>query len=324
MDEINFASIAQTFADEKAAREMLESIRWPDGPICPHCGSTEAYALTPKPDSKRPVRPGVYKCKACRKQFTVTVGTIFEGSRIPLHKWLMAVHLMCSSKKGISAHQLHRMFGITYKSAWFMCHRIRYAMAQPPLAEKLDDTVEADEAYIGGKQHGGKRGRGSENKTPVAVLVERDGDSRAKKVENITAATLQGHIRENVEKSARIMTDEFRSYRGLEREFAGHKTVAHGLGEYVRGDAHVNTAESWIAILKRGIYGTFHHVSEKHLDRYLGEFVFRWNGRKETDSDRTVSTLRGAEGKRLYYRPPAGSNSGEQREFDKPTESTTL
>lgn len=304
MDEINFTSIAKVFGDEKAARGLLESIRWPNGPVCPHCGSVEAYKLTPKPDSKRPVRPGVYKCKACRKQFTVTVGTIFEGSRIPLHKWLMAIHMMCSSKKGISAHQLHRMLDITYKSAWFMCHRIRYAMTQPPLVDKLKGIIEADETYIGGKSREGKRGRGSERKTPVAALVERDGRIRAKKVERVTGKNLKGFIRENVDRSARIMTDELASYQGLDREFASHETICHGTGEYARGDVHVNSAESWFAILKRGVTGTFHHISSKHLDRYVGEFSFRWDERKTSDGARTLVALKGFEGKRLYYREP--------------------
>jgi transposase-like protein len=175
--------IGNHFYDAEKAREYLEKMRWAKGMVCPHCGSLEAYKLAPKPDSNKPVRNGVYKCKVCREQFTVTVGTIFEDSHIPLHKWLMAIQLLCSSKKGMSAHQLHRMLGITYKSAWFMAHRIRYAMSQPPVVGKLQGIIEADETYIGGKHHG-KRGRGSENKTPVFALVERGG--RVKKVATVT------------------------------------------------------------------------------------------------------------------------------------------
>ena len=307
-NSINFSDLAKHFADEGAARDLLESIRWPNGPICPHCGAIGgAYKLTPKPDSKRPVREGVYKCKDCRKQFTVTVGTIFEGSRIPLHKWLMAIYLMCSSKKGISAHQLHRTLDITYKSAWFMAHRVRHAMTQPPLVDKLKGVVEADETYIGGKKRGGKRGRGSENKTPVFALVERGGDLRAGSVDSVTAKKLQGTIRENVDTSAIIVTDGYRAYRGLGRQFAGHATVDHAKRQYVRGDAHVNTLESWFSLLKRGVSGTFHHVSPKHLDRYVGEFVFRFNNRKVTDAERTVSALKGVTGKRLRYKSPIKS-----------------
>jgi transposase-like protein len=301
--QLEFMTVAQMTKEQ--AREMIESIRWPDGPNCPHCESTEAYKLTPKPDSKRPVRPGVYKCKACKKQFTVTVGTIFEGSRIPLNKWLMAIYLMCASKKGISAHQLHRQLGITYKSAWFMCHRIRYAMTQEPLFGMLTGTVEADETYIGGKMRGGKRGRGSENKTPVAALVERGGRVKAKKVARVDGKTLKGNIRENVDPSSHIVTDEFLSYRGIDREFASHRTVNHGRGEYVRGDVYTNTAESFFALLKRGVVGTFHHVSEQHLDRYVDEFSFRWNMRDDEDGDRAVKAIVSSKGKRLYYREPS-------------------
>lgn len=307
-NSINFSDLAKHFADEGAARELLESIQWPNGPICPHCGVIGgAYKLSPKPDSKRPVREGVYKCKDCRKQFTVTVGTIFEGSRIPLHKWLMAIYLMCSSKKGISAHQLHRTLDITYKSAWFMAHRIRYAMTQPPLVDKLKGIVEADETYIGGKKRGGKRGRGSENKTPVFALVERGGELRAGAVGSVTAKKLQGVIRANVDTSAIMVTDGYRAYRGLDRQYAGHETVDHAERQYVRGDAHVNTLEGWFSLLKRGVGGTFHHVSSKHLDRYVGEFVFRFNYRKVNDAERTVSALRGVTGKRLRYKSPIKS-----------------
>jgi transposase-like protein len=286
------------FLNEDKAREYLERLRWPNGAICPHCGSVGAYKLQPKADSKKPVRNGVWKCKACRKQFTVTVGTIFEDSHIPLYQWLSAIQFLCSSKKGMSAHQLHRMLHITYKSAWFMAHRIRYAMGQPPLAEKLLGIIEADETYIGGKARG-KRGRGAENKTPVFALVQRGGDVRSFKTERVTAKNLKAMIRENVTKDSTIMTDEFLAYNGLSKEFAAHQTVNHGIKEYVRGDAHVNTAEGYFSILKRGIIGTYHHVSKRHLDQYLSEFNFRYNSRKVDDEFRMVLAVEGTKGKRL-------------------------
>lgn len=289
------------FLDEDKARAYLEQVRWPNGAVCPHCGSIGAYKLQPKADSKRPVRKGVYKCKACRKQFTVTVGTIFEDSHIPLHQWLSAIQFLCASKKGISAHQLHRMLNITYKSAWFMAHRIRYAMGQPPLADKLHGIVEADETYIGGKAHG-KRGRGAENKTPVFALIQRDGEVRSFKTENVTAKNLKAMIRENVDKTSTIMTDEFLAYKGLGKEFAGHQTVSHSTGEYVRGNAHTNYCEGYFGILKRGIVGVYHHVSKRHLDQYLNEFNFRYNSRKIEDEDRMMLAIDGVKGKRLVLR----------------------
>lgn len=289
------------YLNEDAAREYLEQQRWPDGAVCPHCSSKGAYKLQPKPDSKRPVRKGVYKCKVCRKQFTVTVGTIFEDSHIPLYQWLSAIQFLCSSKKGVSAHQLHRMLNITYKSAWFMAHRIRYAMGQPPLAEKLLGVVEADETYIGGKSHG-KRGRGAENKVPVFALVQRGGDVRSFKLERVTAKNLKNAIRENVTKDSTIMTDEFLAYRGLGKEFANHQTVSHGSGEYVRDNAHTNTAEGYFSLLKRGIIGVYHHVSKQHLDQYLNEFNFRYNSRKVDDAFRMILAIEGVKGKRLVLK----------------------
>jgi len=287
--------------DAEQARKHLEALRWPNGVACPHCGDMEVYVLNGKATSKKPVRKGVYKCKGCRKQFTVTVGTLFEGSHIPLNKWLIAVSLICASKKGISAHQLHRMLGITYKSAWFMAHRIRYAMQQPEAKEKLTGIVEVDETYIGGRCRG-RRGRGAGNKTPVVALVQRDGTVKSTTVPRVTAQNLKSFIAQNVDNSATLMTDDFKSYRGLRKQFNKHFVIRHSIKEYVKGNIHTNTIEGYFSLLKRGINGVFHHVSSKHLHRYLTEFDFRYNMRKSSDSERACVAFAGIEGKRLLYR----------------------
>lgn len=291
---------------EDEARKYIEAIRWPNGPVCPHCGNIEGnYPLRGKT-----TRPGLWKCSvpACRKQFSVTVGTIFERSHIPLSDWVYAFSRMVASKKGISTHQLHREIGITYKSAWFMCHRIRHTLkVNFTKARKLSGIVEVDETYVGGKPRKGtgkknKRGRGT-NKTPVMALVERNGKVRTKVICDVTAKTLKGAILDNVAKKSAIMTDEMPSYRGIGREYAGgHSTVNHGAGEYARADGtNTNTAESFFALLKRGMYGTFHHVSKKHLHRYCDEFSFRWDHRKTDDCARTAAALKMVAGKRLTY-----------------------
>jgi transposase-like protein len=293
--------LARLFADEDAAREHLENLRWANGVVCPHCGvKDQATKLQPKEGSKRPARKGVWKCRACRKQFTVTVGTIFEASHIPLNKWLHVFHLVCSSKKGMSAHQIHRITGVAYKSAWFMVHRIREAMTPAEQQPKLDGTVEVDETYVGGKHHG-TGGRGSENKTIVILTVQRDGESRAKKIPHVTGENVKGFIRENVDKDAVVNTDSFSAYTNLNWEYE-HQVVDHSKGEYARGLAHTNTAESWFSLLKRGVIGTFHHISAKHMDRYTSEFAYRWNYRKVSDYERTIAAIRIAGGKRLKYK----------------------
>ena len=294
-----FLELAKWTEDE--ARGYIESLRWPNGPVCPRCGSVKTYRLIPKEGSKHPGRPGLLKCGDCRKQFTVTVGTIFEDSHIPLAKWLLAIHLMCSSKKGISAHQLHRELGMTYKSAWFMAHRVRYAMTQSPLADKLSGVVEADEAYVGGKPRKGtgphKRGLGTE-KTPIVSLVERGGNVRSFKVPRVNEANLRSILTEHISPDARLMTDDSPLYHKI-GGFADHQTVNHTAGEYARDDAHINTAEAHFSLVKRGVYGTYHHWGRQHLDRYLQEFDFRWNTRQETDGERTALAVMGGEGKRL-------------------------
>jgi transposase-like protein len=319
-EELSIAGIAERFPNSLAAAEYLESVRWPDGPVCPHCGESERKPYALKSKTRR-----LWKCAACRKQYTVTVGTIFESSHIPLHKWLWAFYLLCSSKKGMSAHQLHRMLGVTYKSAWFMCHRIRYAMEQPAFTRQLTGMVEADETYVGGKVRRSnvrqytpidplapdtrktKTGRGSD-KTPVLALVERGGELRSLRVANVTAATLGSAIREHVAREAQLRTDSFRSYTGVGREYASHETVNHS-DEYVRGEVHTNTAENAFSILKRGIDGVYHHVSEAHLPRYLAEFDFRYNNRVGfgvSDSERTLRALKQVGGKRLRYSETRG------------------
>lgn len=285
--------------DENEARKYLESIRWPNGPVCPHCGSKEVKRL-----EGESTRPGVFKCKAkeCRKQFTVTVKTIFERSHISLRHWCIAFHMMCASKKGVSAHQLHRQLGCTYKTSWFMCHRIRHAMTHGIDAPLLTGKVEVDETYVGGKSRLGIRGRGSERKTPVVALIARDGSARAIPVEFVGTKQLKAVIRENVDKSATLHTDELGAYKPVAKEYAGHETVCHKREEYARGDVTTNRAESFFALMKRGLHGTYHRVSEKHLHRYCDEFAFRWSNRKVTDGQRTVAAMQGSEGKRLTYK----------------------
>jgi len=282
--------------DETAAYEHLAKIRWPEGPICVHCQSKKVYTLNVAGPSKRVV----LKCATCRKQFSATVGTIFERSHIPLSKWFMAFQLMASSKKGMSAHQLHRMLQITYKSAWFLAHRIRHVMKQTPFGGKLGGIVEADEAYIGGKSH--TRGRGADKKITVFALVERGGKVRSFTMPLVTSVNLKRAIHEHVEKSATLMTDELPGYKKIGKDFAEHHTVNHSKKEYVRGAASTNTVEGYFSLLKRGLTGTYHHVSARHLHRYLDEFNFRYNARTVNDAIRNHGAIRATEGKRLQYR----------------------
>lgn len=303
-----WSKLGAHFNDEDKAREYMEFLRWGnDGPVCPHCGGTEPYRITPKPGSK--TRKGLLKCRACRKQFTVTVGTVFEDSHIPMTKWIQCIYLIGASKKGISAHQIHRMLGCTYRAAWFMCHRLRYAMTADAAA-KLSGTVEIDEAYIGGKRKGGRGRRPADGgrKAAVAVLVERDGNVRAMPMERIDARSMERAIRDHVEPGSRLMTDEATVYNDVRvkghQQIAGmlRETVNHSMGEFVRGDAYTNTAEGFISLLKRGIVGTFHHVGKGHLGRYVSEFAFRYNARQAPDAQRPVLIVRAAEGKRLTYK----------------------
>jgi len=307
------ASIDVGRLTEDEARTILEGIRWPKGPACPHCGSIKVTRIQAKSDK---VRDGVIQCNDCHGQFTVTVGTVMHRSHITLRQWVQAFYAMCSSKKGVSALQLQRNLGLhSYKSAWHLAHRIRVAMGELP--PKLNGIVECDETYIGGKprrggraghfdyrrgKRNGKRGRGT-RKTAVMVLVERNGEAVSKPIVRVDAKHLQSAIRKNVDRQSTIMTDEWPAYNGIEKYYVGgHKSVRHGMGEYVNGDASTNTAESYFALLKRGVQGVFHHVSKQHLNRYCDEFEFRWNHRKVNDGTRAEHAIMGAEGKRLTYK----------------------
>ncbi len=290
---------------EDEARKVLEQIRWPEGPACAHCDSKKVIRL-----ETEAVRDGLLKCLDCRQQFTVSVGTVLHGSHITLRQWVQAFYSLCAHKKGVSALQLQRDLGLgSYRSAWHLAHRIRLAMKQDPLASKLKGVVEVDETYIGGKPRRGgpksKRGRGT-RKTPVMVLVERNGKSVSHPLANVTSQTLKTAIKDNVTKDSTIMTDEFLSYNGVGKDFeGGHQVVNHGRGEYVNGLANTNTAESYFALLKRGVHGTFHHISKTHLPRYCDEFSFRWNNRTVEDGERAVNAIKGMVGKRLVYKNPA-------------------
>lgn len=298
------------FHDDVAARKHLEAQRWPDGPYCPHCG--EAEAITRMGGKAGDL--GQLVCKSCRKKFTVTVGTIFERSHIPLSKWMLAFRLMASSKKGMSAHQLGRMLGLTYKSAWFMAHRIREAMREPnpgPLGGP-GKFVEADETYVGGKEsneHADKRSgnRGlSGHKEAVFSLVQRQGKVHSFHIANVTAKTLRPILVRMVSRKSHLMTDGALFYRAVGREFEAYSYVDHSGGEYVAYEGgiahHSNTVENYFSILKRGITGVYHHVSEAHLFRYLGEFDFRYNTRLVSDRERSDAMLAASTGKRLTYR----------------------
>lgn len=288
---------------ENEARKRLEEIRWKDAIVCPHCGSKNIVRLETKS-----VRDGLLRCKDCRKQFTVMVGTIMEGSHITYREWVQAFYMMCSHKKGVSALQLQKDLGLgSYSSAWHLAHRIRFAMRQKPLAGKLKGMVEVDETYIGGKPRKGskeksKRGRGTK-KSPVLVLVERNGKSVSYPVEKVNGKVLKENIKMKVEKESTILTDEWKSYNGIGKSFiGGHKIVKHNEGEYSNGLINTNTAESYFALVKRGVHGTFHSISKKHLSRYCDEFSFRWNNRKLKDGERTENAIKGMVGKRMMYR----------------------
>ncbi len=318
----------ELFTDEEKAIAYWEAQRWPDGPVCPHCGLVgEAYKLQGKS-----TRPGLWKCKGCRKPFTAKMRSIFEDSHIPMHMWMYAVHLMCSSKKGMSAYQFHRMtatfYGrkVSYRTAWFMFHRIRFAMAQHPLIDKLSGTIECDETYVGGKLRVGSyrprkymRARGEKpkypsvtsNKAAVFSVLQRDGAVRSRHVERVTAENLKPIIDEMIADDAHVMTDSSTVLAGA---LAGrmHDQVNHVAKEYVRYEdgkcITTNGIEGFFSLLKRGIYGTYHQVGKPYLQQYLNEFDFRFNHRKITDAERTEAALKATEGKRLTLRQPISKN----------------
>src|ERR1051326_3537633 len=319
------------FTDEDKAREYLEAMRWPEGPVCPHCGLIgEAGRIVRKEKTKeqvlemlrarkriRKTQKGVWKCKGCKKQFTVTVGTIFEDSHIPLHKWLLAIHLLTSSKKGMSAHQLMRNLDIKqYKSAWFMAHRIRYALTGE-LPEQMNGVVEADETYVGGRfryktpraTKPGERPKDApspfDNKKAVVGIIQRGGKVYTRHVEKVTAENLTEVIRSVVSADAHLITDTG-VLRNKNTGLKQHSLVNHTADEYVRYEegfcVTTNTIEGYFSLLKRGINGVYHQVGRKHLHRYLSEFDFRYNNRKVTDGERALEALKGFEGKRLTYK----------------------
>jgi transposase-like protein len=294
------------FQDPEKAREYLEAQRWPNGPVCPHCGNCDQDKITAL--KGRAHRAGLFQCAECREQFTVTVGSVMERSKIPLNKWLMAMHLLGASKKSMSAHQLHRMLGITYQSAWFLAHRIREAMTDsaPSPIGGANKVVEADETYVGGKAKN-RAYKPEPKKHIVMSLVERSGEVRSFHVKNTTAKTLRETAVKIASRKSYLMTDENTAYTKLGKEYEGHGTVIHSADEYVRlgGFVHVNNAENYFSIFKRGVVGTFHHSSEQHLHRYLAEFDFRYNSRSDLgieDAERVSKIAAGTANKRLTYR----------------------
>ncbi len=305
------------FHDEAKAFAFLESIVWAGGVTCPHCGVIggriyDLAGVRSKASGKNPegvVRHGLKKCGECRKQFTVKVGTVFEHARMPLHKMLQAMHLMTSSKKGISAHQLHRTLEVSYKAAWFLAHRIREAMRSGDLAPfgVGGGFVEVDETYIGRIKNKPVQ-RGVHHKMKVLALVDREtGRARTMVVERANASTVGAIVRANIVREATLMTDESQIYAKVGKEFARHDAVNHGIGEYGRGEAHTNTVEGYFSIFKRGTKGVYQHCGEAHLHRYLAEFEFRYNNRAAlgvNDGARTVEAMRGIVGKRLTYGGP--------------------
>ena len=294
------------FHDETKAREFLEAQRWPHGPECPYCGERKnVQRLGGKAGEK-----GQVLCRPCRKKFTVTVGTVMERSKIPLAKWLMTFRLMAASKKGISAHQIHRMLGVTYKTAWFLCHRVREAMGLPADASPIGGegkVVESDETFVGGKKRNVQKGKPTPKKHAVVALVERGGELRANHVPDVTAKTIREVVVTQASRKSELSTDEALVYEHIGKEFEAHHTVNHSEKEYKKGKGSTNTSEAFFSLLKRRVYGAHHAVSEAHLHRYVAEAAFAWNHRVANgydDLERANAAIRNAKGKRLTYRRP--------------------
>jgi transposase-like protein len=304
-DELNLVTLAQQYSSEDKARELLESMLWPDGPVCPHCQNHKEkaiYRLKSKEGSKNKVRKGLCKCGACHKQFTVTVGTVFEDSHIPISKWMMATFILCSSKKSISALQMSRMLNIGYQAAWFLVHRLRHAFTDDG-KRKLKGVVEIDETFVGGT---GDRKTKISRLTPVMALIEQGGNMKARVVPNVSFKSLGKVLREEVQNDAVICSDENTAYQNVNKEFKAHHTVCHSKYEYIlrRSDGinvGTNHCESFFSLLKRGVHGAWHNVSRQHLHRYVNEFAFRWNTRYLTDGERMETAVGLTTGKRLTY-----------------------
>jgi transposase-like protein len=312
--EVSFLKVLSW--SEEQCREYLERQRWPDGARCPKCGAAEPWKITRKTATKNAVR-SLYRCRSCKRQFTATIGTIFEDSKIPLNKWFAGIYLMCSSKKGISAHQLHRELEITYKSAWFMCHRVREAMGES-YDEPLSGTVEADETYVGGRRRRGhpllherindevemglrpktKRYWG-DNKAVVFGILERGGRVRTFHVTDAIARTLSPILKGHIDKGAQLVTDGHPAYRMIKNHLR-HDVIDHEV-EYVRGDVHTQGIENYWSLLKRGLYGVFHHVDARYLSDYLREFEFRFNRRGLRDSECFAQLITQTRGRVLWY-----------------------
>jgi transposase-like protein len=313
-DELTLTEMTRRFSTEDSARDYFETLCWPNGPVCPHCGNTDpsrVYKVAPNPDKN--IRAGLYKCAECQEGFTVTINTVMEDSHLPLNKWLIAFYMMCASKTQVSALQLQRQLEIgSYRSAWFLCHRIRFALKDtvPGRGGKLTGTVEADETYIDGKRRGMERGY-TGDKTPIVSLVERGGRVRSTVVEKVSGVTFGRLLKAHIDRSARLNTDESPLYTKTGKDFESHDTVSHSAVEYLRRDtstgrhATTNTAEGFFGNSKRSLDGTHHHVSAKHVPLYLAELDYKYITRKSTDGARTAGGIKLVEGKRLMLRRPA-------------------
>jgi len=321
--DLTLSQVMKRFGCESDAREYLEAVRWPNGVVCPHCKNSDPNKIWKiHANTAKKIRPGLYRCAECDKEFTVTVGTIFEDSHIPLSKWLVAWYLTVSSKKGISALQIQRSLGLgSYRTAWIMMHKIRHSMKDPAFSEPLDGVLEADETYVGGKPRPQfdksfppKLIRPIKKKSPVVALVQRGGKVRTKVVSNVSQKNLKLFLGLNADPNSTMNTDQAPIYHPILRGFKRHDVVNHSRFEYARHNpdgtvSGVNSAESFFSLLKRGIVGAFHHVSPEHLHRYCDEFGFRWDFRKVTDGERMIEGLKRTEGKRLLYKQPISQKS---------------